>query len=104
MRPQKSQVRGRLQRFASGTRLHPPERTAPALGIDRRLTLWINGGSLGGSGLGQQPPLAFKVPEVTDALADAGDPDVGRLVDLAQPLEHGDADLLAPDLRAPGPQ
>src|SRR4051812_48574527 len=100
MRPQKSQVRGRLQRFASGTRLHRLERTAPALGIDRRLTLWIYGGSLGGSGLGEQPRLPFEVTDVTEALVDAREPDVGDLVELAQPLEHGDADLLARDLRA----
>src|SRR5205814_2526703 len=36
-------------------------------------------------------------------LVDAGEAEVGDLVELAEALEHGDADLLAADLAPPGP-
>src|SRR5439155_8011319 len=38
-----------------------------------------------------------------EALVDAGEPEVGHVVELAQSLEHGDADALAVDLAAVDP-
>src|SRR5207248_8646882 len=78
--------------------------TAGPLGIDRPLTLWIAG--LVPSPLsrtGEQARLPLEVADVAEPLVDAGEPHVRDPVELTEPLEDGDADLLAGRLPAPRP-
>ena len=48
--------------------------------------------------------LALEVGDVLEALVDRREAQVGDVVEAAQPLEHGQADPVAADLAALGPQ
>src|SRR6476660_9782575 len=50
---------------------------------------------LGGRVPGEQADLALEVGRVVELLVDAGEVDIGHLVDLGQGLEHGEAASLA---------
>src|SRR5258708_6630713 len=49
---------------------------------------------LGRSGLGQEPYLALKVIGALESLVDAGEAQVGDIVERRKTLEHGQPDLL----------
>ena len=53
-----------------------------------------------GAELAEQLELAVEVGGGVEVLVDAGEAQVGDLVERAQPVEHGEADLGAGDLRA----
>src|SRR5688572_28636490 len=61
-------------------------------------------GALGLGRLGEEARFPLEVARVLEALVDAGEAEVGNLVQGAQPLEDGDADLLAGELGALQPK
>src|SRR5436190_6150521 len=71
------------------------------LWTDRRLTLWIAGlvpRPVGG--WQEEPRFPLEVADLGEALVDAGEPQVGDLVELTQPLQHRLTDLLGAGLAA----
>src|SRR5437763_225625 len=80
-----------------------PGQSPPPVSTPTRTGSAPSHSSLGLGRLAEQADLPFEVTDILEALVDAGEAQVRHLVQAPEPVEHGDADLLAARLGAQQP-